>query len=63
MAPEDHHHPGDPSPTAEANSDPNPSGVSNRYRSKRPRFRIACLDRLCIYCTCGRSSAGEAGQA
>jgi len=47
---------------AAGNANPIALKPGNRYRSKRSRFRIACLDRLCIFCTCGRSSAGELGQ-
>jgi hypothetical protein len=47
---------------AAGNANPIAPKLGNRYRSKRARFRIACLDRLCIFCTCGRSSADEHGR-
>jgi hypothetical protein len=59
---------GSPTTTTTLRPDPDqgagdPDRIANRYRPKRPRFCVACLDRLCINCSCARSSAGERGQA
>jgi hypothetical protein len=53
------------SPTTTTTHKPGPvyrAGNADRIAPQGVEFRIACLDHLCIYCTCGRSSAGEAGQ-